>query len=260
MNRRAFSLMELLVVISIIAILAAFLFPVFLSVRSAAYQLSASGALNQIDRAALMYCGDNDDTYMPAMYGTPTNFQAWFGNWDNPHKQFTPDTGLLTGYEGQALLKDHTADGASYLGDHSGFGYNWGFIGSDFHITNNYWTYPDCYDEATTTSLSDPSDTVVFATSAFYYAPWLKNGDGKIYDFGFIDPISYCNGNPNVDFRHIDPRVVNVKAQTIVFPGNAVVGMSDGHIKTFKIGALKDAYFTRNGGGSGPQINTTGLP
>jgi prepilin-type N-terminal cleavage/methylation domain-containing protein len=260
MKQRAYTLSELLVVISIIAILSALLFPVFLATRAAAYQLTASSALNQVNRSAIMYCGDNDDTYMPAMYNSGTNFFAWFGAWDSQKAQFEPGTGFLSQYEGRTQLKDSVAQGKTYLGDHSGFGYNWGFIGSDFHITNDFSTYPNCFNEATSSMLKDPSQTVVFATSAFYFAPWLPGGDGGLYDFGFVDPVGYCNGDPNVDFRHISPRLVNVKAQTITFPGNALVAMSDGHVKPFKIGALQDSFFTRTGSGDPSELSTAGLP
>jgi prepilin-type N-terminal cleavage/methylation domain-containing protein len=260
MKPRAFTLTELLVVISIIAILAAVLFPAFLAVRASAYQITASGALDQIGQAELMYCGDNDDTFMPAMYtASPQVFQAWFGQWVKPGP-WVKGTGLLTPYEKKSLLHDMTANMQDYLGDHSGFGYNWGFLGSDFHVTGNMSGFPNCRNEATTTSLSSPSGTVVFATSGYYNAPWLPNGDGLMYDFGFIDPVSYCAGNPNVDFRHISSRVVNVKQKTITFPGNAVVGMADGHMRIMKIDQLKDSYFYRTTNGQGPSIPTNGLP
>jgi prepilin-type N-terminal cleavage/methylation domain-containing protein len=259
MKGRGFTLTELLVVIAIIAILAAVLFPVFLAVRASAFQVTASGALDQIGQAELMYCGDNDDTFMPAMYSTPQRFQAWFGQWVPPGP-WTPGTGLLTQYERRFLIRDMTWQGKDYLGDHSGFGYNWGFLGSDFHVTGNMSGFPNCKGEATSSGLSSPSNTVVFATSGFYNAQWLPKGDGQMYDFGFVDPVGYCAGNPNVDFRHIAPRVVNVPGRSIAFPGNAVVGMADGHMRIMKVTQLKDEYFTRDNGGQGPQINPNGLP
>ncbi len=259
MRPRAFTLTELLVVIAILAILAAVLFPAFLAVRASAYQMTASGALNQVGQAELMYCGDNDDSFMPAMYWDTTAFQAWYGRWQSPGP-WMPGTGILTQYERKILLRDFTAKAKDYLGDHSGFGYNWGFIGSDFHVTGNMYGFPNCRNEATSSNLKNPSETVVFATSGYYNASWLPGGDGQMYDFGFVDPVGYCHGNPNVDFRHISPRMVDTQAKTIKFPGNAVVGMADGHMRNMKITQLKDEYFTRDGGGQGPSINSGGLP
>jgi prepilin-type N-terminal cleavage/methylation domain-containing protein len=240
-----FTLTELLVVVAILAILASVLFPVFLSVRGAAYEWNADGALSQIGEASQMYTSDNDDTYMPAMYVNYGGLQAWFGRYTGPG-QLEPAQSLLQPYEKSLKLRDLTFLGKNYFGDHSGFGYNWGFIGSDFHITGNYSTFPQCQNEATTSGLAAPSNTVVFTTSAFYNAIWLKNGDGQIYDFGFVDPIGFTNGNPNVDFRHMMPRQVQVTARKITFPGNALVVLADGHSRVYKFGQLEDWLFYRD--------------
>jgi prepilin-type N-terminal cleavage/methylation domain-containing protein/prepilin-type processing-associated H-X9-DG protein len=255
--KRAFTLIELLTVIAIISVLAAILFPVFLAARSAAYQIAANGAIGQTTEAEILYSGDYDDTFMPAMYNGRA-FQAWFGVWSG--SEYVPGTGLLSPYERKAHLKDLTAHANTYLGDHTGFGYNWGFIGSDFHVTRNYRGFPNCKNPATSTQLADPSETVVFATSGYYSAPWINNGDGQMYDFGFIDPVSFCGGNPNVDFRHVEPRTVNLATHTITFGGNAVVAMADGHVQNYKIGALKDIYFTRGQLTSDLALNGSSLP
>lgn len=67
MRRRAFTLIELLVVIAIIAILAAILFPVFAKARARAQQATCTSNLNQIAKAVLMYCDDNDQKFPRAM-------------------------------------------------------------------------------------------------------------------------------------------------------------------------------------------------
>jgi type II secretory pathway pseudopilin PulG len=236
---------ELLVVIAIIAILAAVLFPALVAVRAAAYQWSADGALCQVGEASILYASDNDDTFMPAMYYNSGGFEAWFGRYVSPGV-FDPTGSLLYPYEHSIKIKDPTAVGKNYLGDHSGFGYNWGFIGSDFHITWNYEYFPECVNPATSTSLSDPSNTILFATSAFYDANWLPKGDGQFYDFGFIDPIGYTGNNPNVDFRHIIPRQVDNSTRRITFKGNAIAFLADGHSRPYKVGELADNLFFRD--------------
>ncbi len=60
MNKKAFTLIELLLVISIIAILAALLFPVFGSAREKARQISCDSNLHQIGLAIDMYAQDYD--------------------------------------------------------------------------------------------------------------------------------------------------------------------------------------------------------
>lgn len=58
MNRRGFTLIELLVVIAIIAILAAILFPVFITARMKANQSQCLGNLRQLGGAVDLYAMD----------------------------------------------------------------------------------------------------------------------------------------------------------------------------------------------------------
>lgn len=57
---RGFTLIELLIVIAIIAILAAILFPVFMVARSKARQIACVSNMSQISKAAIMYADDHE--------------------------------------------------------------------------------------------------------------------------------------------------------------------------------------------------------
>jgi prepilin-type N-terminal cleavage/methylation domain-containing protein len=62
-HQSGFTLIEMLVVIAVIAILAAILFPVFAQAREKARQASCISNLKQIGAAMLMYATDYDDCF-----------------------------------------------------------------------------------------------------------------------------------------------------------------------------------------------------
>lgn len=62
-----FTLIEVLVVIGIIAVIAAILFPVFAHSRAKAYQATCGSNLKQIGIAAQLYTQDNDGAMFPAL-------------------------------------------------------------------------------------------------------------------------------------------------------------------------------------------------
>ncbi len=66
-RQNAFTLIELLVVIAIIAILAAILFPVFAQAKVAAKKTSLISNAKQFGLSQLMYAGDSDDVFSPAV-------------------------------------------------------------------------------------------------------------------------------------------------------------------------------------------------
>src|SRR5437868_5976672 len=75
--RNAFTLIELLTVIAVIAILAAFLLPVFAQARESAHLTTCISNLRQLALAHQMYVQDNDDVlpnwYMPV----PGGYRIW---------------------------------------------------------------------------------------------------------------------------------------------------------------------------------------
>ncbi len=65
LQRKGFTLIELLVVIAIIAILAAILFPVFVTVKAKGQQSACMANMKQISSAVYSYLADFNDTFPP---------------------------------------------------------------------------------------------------------------------------------------------------------------------------------------------------
>jgi len=74
-GRAGFTLIELLVVIAIIAILAAILFPVFVTARAAGVEADCLNNLSQLAKARMLYGNDWDSRL-------PLNF-SWYGMFNN---------------------------------------------------------------------------------------------------------------------------------------------------------------------------------
>ena len=90
-SRKGFTLIELLIVIAIIAILAAILFPVFASAREKARQSACGSNLKQLGLATLQYVQDYDETY-------PQGIGGWCTPAGSPPCAWTSD---YSGWAGQ---------------------------------------------------------------------------------------------------------------------------------------------------------------
>jgi prepilin-type N-terminal cleavage/methylation domain-containing protein/prepilin-type processing-associated H-X9-DG protein len=243
-GKPAFTLIELLVVIAIIAVLAAILFPVFSTAREKARQASCQSNLRQLGLATMMYLQDYDETYPLYQYDDCQGFtcyQYWFGlraatGWDKTK-------GLLYPYmQTGGIQRCPSWTGVTRFGDGNGYGYNWGYIGSDSYITFN-WPPRNPASEA---ALSAPADKILFSDSGYYNAPWY-GFDGTMQETPGIDPPSQWYGTPTMDFRHIDSRKdINTAAQTVMERGWANIVWADGHVKPLRQTMVTDAMFTRD--------------
>jgi prepilin-type N-terminal cleavage/methylation domain-containing protein/prepilin-type processing-associated H-X9-DG protein len=92
-GRRAFTLVELLVVIGIIAVLIGILLPVLSSARKSAQATKCAAALREIGNAFKMYAIDNNQFYPPmrVAYIAANPYKVMFGN-----EQYQPVNGAQT--------------------------------------------------------------------------------------------------------------------------------------------------------------------
>lgn len=242
--RKAFTIIELLVVIAILALLAALIFPVFLSAKAAVHQMGTGRMGAQIYTATAIYQADHDDTYPVAMYFDGQKMITWFGSQKSEY-EYVREGGIISSYLKGKLGSDPSLLAQPWMGDKTGIGYNWGVIGSDMHETNDYSNFPNCKGAATSTSLANPSQTVIFSTSAFYHVDWKPGGTGQKHEFNFFDPPEFWDGVPNVDFRHIGTTKVDKEHKKVVSDGNAVFIFGDGSARNYKQKNIKANWFWR---------------
>ena len=97
MRKRGFTLIELLVVIAIIAILAAILFPVFLTVRASARQAECMSNMGQLGRAVLLYSVDSGGRLPPnCIYLVSLSDQVNIITWDKNIYRFVTNKKVFT--------------------------------------------------------------------------------------------------------------------------------------------------------------------
>lgn len=140
--------------IAIIAILAAILFPVFASAKSAAKQTQSVSNLRQIGLAWMLYSGDVDDVLMPPRTWLHGNkYRYWWASYDGSNQVQIEEEGLLFPYtKGKGIQADpsfpNRLRAATGL---TGYGYNYRYLGTG---------------QVSATQVAEPADTVVFASSA----------------------------------------------------------------------------------------------
>lgn len=92
-QRRAFTLVELLIVLAIVGILAAILFPVFSQARASARAASCASNLKQIGLGILQYAGDHNGL-LPVPAVLPTEKKPRCG-WPDHFRRYVRDSGVF---------------------------------------------------------------------------------------------------------------------------------------------------------------------
>ena len=225
---RGFTIVELLVVISIITVLMAILLPALASARVSAQTAVCSSNIRQLAIANIAYAGRNDSFYCLGAedYGT-TNLRRWHGTrepsagWSN-NNPFDPTKGPLSPYFGVDKVKECPmligvmGGGLGYEVGSGGYGYNLTSIGArpdKFPA----WDPRGYMFSARIDDVRRPSATIMFADVAgrqwpgnelveesTVYAPYTVSQDGLM---GQTQPTMHFRHNHSTNTVMVDGHV-----------------------------------------------------
>ena len=231
-NGAGFTLIEILVVISVIALLTAILVPALAAARSLTQSLVCKSNLRQLLIAGIGYASENDGFYVPAASDMWDNagLHRWHGVRDTLDEPFEASRGPLFGYLADGQVKKCPAKVGFVKGQDwntnfeqgcGGYGYNMTYIGSRIwqYGINSVQDWKDAYARTTRmTEIAAPGRTLMFTDAA------MANDGISLIEYSFAEPpFTVYNGqtitgfymSPSINFRH---------------SGRANVGWADGHI------------------------------
>ncbi len=232
-KKRAFSLIELLIVISLLALLMAILLPALALTRSQACRVVCESNLRQLFLANAGYAIENDGHYVPAAPDITSERGGkyrWHGVRSNPDEAFDPLKGPLAAYLTDGKVKECPQSLDFVQGQQwndnfeqgcGGYGYNMTYIGSRLWQTriNSLEELSYVYTQTThVTEIAIPGETLMFADTA------MSNDGRSLIEYSFAEPpFTVYNGqvitsfymSPSIHFRH---------------KSRANIGWADGHI------------------------------
>jgi prepilin-type N-terminal cleavage/methylation domain-containing protein/prepilin-type processing-associated H-X9-DG protein len=237
-KKRAFSLVELMIVISLLALLMAILLPALALTRSQACRAVCESNLRQLFLANAGYAIENDGHYVPAAPDITSESGGkyrWHGVRSNPNEAFDPFKGPLAAYLDDGKVKEcpqrvDFVQGQQWNNNFEqgcgGYGYNMTYIGSRLWQSRikSLEELICVYTRSThVTEIATPVETLMFADTA------MSNDGQFLIEYSFAEPpFTVYNGqvvtsfymSPSIHFRH---------------RGRANIGWADGHIDSHQM-------------------------
>lgn len=236
-NKKAFSLVELLVVIAVISILVSILLPALAVARMHARSMLCKTNLRQLVFANMGYAIENKEHFVPGasdIWDASGGLHRWHGVRNSPADPFDPLQSPLHDYLSDGKVKEcpeivKFVKGLSWNENFEqgcgGYGYNQLYLGS------RHWeegiaslaAWQNAYAETTSSDeVRCPDDTIMFADSAM--AKLDTNSQPYLLEYSFAEPPYTVNNgavdtstflSPSIHFRH---------------RGFANIGWADGHV------------------------------
>jgi prepilin-type processing-associated H-X9-DG protein/prepilin-type N-terminal cleavage/methylation domain-containing protein len=204
-RHRAFTLVELLVVIGITTVLIALLLPALGAARESARQVTCASNLRQLHLACVNYANENQGLLPPAHMDfippgprLPSNLHRWHGTRTELNAPFDFSGSPLRKYlQAQAIRRCPSFDPAvqGFEASAGGYGYNNHYLGSS--TEEHGWTIEAVNRPAKLAGVRRPSETVLFTDAAL--------GSPNLIEYSFVEPplsSGFATTSPSIHFRH----------------------------------------------------------
>lgn len=205
-HQRAFSLVELLISVSVIAMLLAILLPSLAGARDQAKSAVCASNIRQIALANLMYAQDDNDRLCPGAADFLHNLHRWHGARDRVNQPFDSARGPITPYLGPdgrirrcPSFRGFDDGTAAFEAGSGAYGYNNAFLGVELQpFSGDLYTLRTDRGGAALDRVGHPSETLMFADAAF--------AADRLIEYSFAEPrffpTSGWRADPSVHFRH----------------------------------------------------------
>jgi prepilin-type processing-associated H-X9-DG protein len=224
LRNRAFTILELLVVTTIVVMLSAILFPVFSQAKESAKGATCFSNIRQAAFATTLYCDDYDDTFpsgFTIVVPPGPDFNSydaifWWGgfhvvfDWSTEYVSYTyhPEWGFIYPYTRNTAIQ--ACPSTPYIES----GYSW-MIGYGYNPILLTSSFPEMKPKVKVAQVERPAETVLYGDAA---SPDCTNEEGcSLYVPNQINPPS---GFMSVHGRH---------------RGRANAGFADGHAKSMPV-------------------------
>ncbi len=238
-----FTLVELLIVITIIGILAGMLTPALISAREAARRTHCMNNMRQLYLANVMYADANGSYVAAAPDIFTSNLRRWHGTRNNTSEAFDAESGPLwddLGKSGRVRrctsFRDYSKSDADNAFESScgGYGYNATGVGSRTYLLG--YSVQAMQTGMPPAAIEQPDRTVMFCDCAFPQ-PYGNEPDYLI-EYSFAEAYHWVfqpwteskyRSDPSIHFRH---------------GGKACVIWCDGHASTERMETKAEEHFT----------------